>query len=90
MRTITQREFRNASAAIMDAVEAGEVFHITRNGVEVAELRPIPRRGRMTAEELVARAQTLPKIDYAQMRREIDEFFGDADEIDDPWERPRG
>ncbi|WP_405715605.1 MULTISPECIES: type II toxin-antitoxin system Phd/YefM family antitoxin [unclassified Streptomyces] len=30
MKTITQREFRNNSAEVMNAVEAGEVFHITR------------------------------------------------------------
>jgi len=90
MKTITQREFRNASASVMDAVEAGETYHITRNGVEVAELRPIRTRRRATAEELVARARTLPPVDHAQMRREADEFFGDDDQIDDPWERPRG
>ncbi|MBB1155817.1 MULTISPECIES: type II toxin-antitoxin system Phd/YefM family antitoxin [Amycolatopsis] len=39
MKVITQREFRNNSAAVMDAVEAGEVYCVTRNGVEVAELR---------------------------------------------------
>lgn len=88
-KLITQREFRNNSAAVMDAVEAGETYHITRNGVEVAELRPIPRRRRLTAEELVARHRRLPKVDYAEMRREADEFFGTEDRVgdDDPWER---
>lgn len=90
-KLITQREFRNNSAAVMDAVEAGETYHITRNGVEVAELRPIPRRRRLTAEELVARHRRLPKVDYAEMRREADEFFGTEDRVgdDDPWERRR-
>jgi prevent-host-death family protein len=37
IKVITQREFRNNSAAVMDAVEAGETYHVTRNGVEVAE-----------------------------------------------------
>ena len=46
MKSITQREFRNNSAAVMDAVEAGETYHITRNGAEVAELRPLHRRWR--------------------------------------------
>ena len=41
MKAITQREFRNNSAAVMDAVEAGDTYHITRNGTEVAELRPL-------------------------------------------------
>ncbi len=86
MKIITQREFRNNSAAVMDQVEAGEVFHITRNGVEIAELRPIPRRRRLSAEELVARHRRLPVVNYAAMRREADEFFGSEDRIDDdPW-----
>jgi prevent-host-death family protein len=89
MKTITQREFRNHSAAVMDAVEAGETYHITRNGTEVAELRPLPRRRRLSAEELVARHRRLPRVDHARMRREADEFFGTDDRIgdDDPWQR---
>ncbi len=74
----------------MDAVEAGETYHITRNGIEVAELRPLARRRRLTAEELVARHQRLPHVDYALMRQEADEFFGTDDRVgsdDDPWER---
>jgi len=92
MKSITQREFRNNSAAVMDAVEAGETYHITRNGAEVAELRPLHRRRRLSAEELVARHRRLPRVDAADMRREADEFFGTADRIgdDDPWQRSRG
>ncbi|THA73170.1 type II toxin-antitoxin system Phd/YefM family antitoxin [Streptomyces sp. A0642] len=92
MRTITQREFRNQSADVMNAVEAGEVFHITRNGIEVAELRPLTRRRSLSAEELVSRHRRLPHVDGALMRREADEFFGGEDRAgdDDPWERTRG
>jgi antitoxin (DNA-binding transcriptional repressor) of toxin-antitoxin stability system len=91
MKTITQREFRNNSAAVMDAVEAGETFHIMRNGIEVAELRPLARRRRLSADELVARHRKLPRVDYAQMRDEADEFFGSEERVeDDPWERERG
>ncbi|MFC9892572.1 type II toxin-antitoxin system Phd/YefM family antitoxin [Nocardia sp. NPDC127579] len=91
MKVITQREFRNRSAAVMDAVEAGETYRVTRNGVEVAELRPISRRRRLTAEELVEKSRRLPRVDYEEMRREADEFFGTEDRIgDDPWERRHG
>lgn len=91
MKTITQREFRNNSAAVMDAVEAGETYHITRNGIEVAELRPLARRRRLSADELVARHRRLPRVDYARMRAEADEFFGTEERLDDdPWERTRG
>lgn len=77
MNTITQRELRNSSAAVMDGVEAGETYVVTRNGVEVAELRPIPRRRRMTAEELVEKHRRLPRVDHDAMRREADEVFGE-------------
>ncbi|MCI0384457.1 type II toxin-antitoxin system Phd/YefM family antitoxin [Streptomyces sp. CNQ085] len=92
MKVINQREFRNNSAAVMNAVEAGETYHITRNGIEIAELRPLARRRKMTAEELVAKHRKLPRIDYAAMRREADEFFGGEDRVgdEDPWERHRG
>ncbi|WP_225845738.1 type II toxin-antitoxin system Phd/YefM family antitoxin [Streptomyces sp. HPF1205] len=92
MKTITQREFRNNSAAVMDAVEAGDTYHITRNGVEVAELRPLRRRRRLSAEELVARHRGLPRVDHEAMRREADELFGGEERVgdDDPWERRRG
>jgi prevent-host-death family protein len=92
MKIITQREFRNHSAAVMDSVEAGETYHITRNGTEVAELRPLVRRRRMSAEELVVRHRRLPRVDPVRMRREADEFFGGDDRVgeDDPWERRRG
>lgn len=92
VKVITQREFRNNSAAVMDAVEAGETFHVTRNGVEVAELRPVARGRRLTAEELVERHRKLPRVDHVRMRQEADEFFGTEERLgdDDIWERPRG
>lgn len=91
VKVISQREFRNNSAAVMDAVEAGEVYRVTRNGVAVAELRPLSRRRRLSAEELVERHQKLPRIDYAQMRQEAEEILGE-DRVgdEDPWERLRG
>ena len=88
METITQREFRNNSAAIMTAVEAGKSFVITRNGVEVAEVRPRRRKHRLTTAELVERHRRLPRVDYAEMRADADAFFGEDRLGDsDPWDR---
>ena len=89
MKVITQREFRNNSAAVMDAVEAGETYHVTRNGVEVAELRPLTRRRRLTAAELVERHRRLPRIDHDGMRAEADGFFGTEDRVSDDDRQPR-
>ncbi|MCK9872170.1 type II toxin-antitoxin system prevent-host-death family antitoxin [Nocardiopsis dassonvillei] len=83
MKTITQREFRNNAASVMDQVEAGESFHVTRNGVEVARVSPVVRHRRLSAEELVERHRRLPRVDYTQMREEADEFFGGEDRIGD-------
>ena len=83
MKVISQREFRNNSAAVMDAVEEGEVYHVTRNGVEIAEVRPVTRRRRLTAEELVERHRRLPRVDRDRMRDEADELFGTEDRVDD-------
>ncbi len=82
MKVISQREYRNSSAAVMDAVEAGETYHVTRNGVEIAELRPVTRRRRLTADELVKRHRGLPRVDHDRMRDEADEFFGTEDRVD--------
>lgn len=91
MKVVTQREFRNNSAAVMDAVEAGESYRITRNGVPVAELRPLSRRRRLSAEELVERHRRLPRVDHAGMRQDADEFLGEDRVGDgDPWECARG
>ncbi|SDO14596.1 type II toxin-antitoxin system Phd/YefM family antitoxin [Lentzea jiangxiensis] len=92
MKVISQRELRNCFAAVMDAVEAGETYHVTRNGVEVAELRPLSRRRRLTAEELVERHRTLPRVDHLRTRQEADECFGDEDRVSgsDLWKRNRG
>jgi len=71
-RTITQRELRNQSAAVLREVAAGRTMIVTRNGTPVAELRPIrPRRFalRATLAEAVARA---PRIDAARFRADLD------------------
>lgn len=83
MKTITQSEFRDNAVSVMDAVEAGETFHVTRNGVGVAEVRPIPRRRGLSARELIERHRSLPRIDYSAMRAEADELFGNEDRVDE-------
>jgi antitoxin (DNA-binding transcriptional repressor) of toxin-antitoxin stability system len=41
---ITQRELRNDNGAIMCALDAGQSFIATRNGVPVAEMTRVRRR----------------------------------------------
>ncbi|MFH8368047.1 type II toxin-antitoxin system Phd/YefM family antitoxin [Streptomyces sp. NPDC018031] len=91
MKTITQRELAARSKAVLDDVEAGETYHVTRNGTEIAEVRPLSTRRRFVpVDELQRKWRSAPRVDSARMRAEADEFFGDEDRIDeadDPWRR---
>jgi prevent-host-death family protein len=89
MKTITQRELAAHSKAVLDDVEAGETYHITRNGTEIAEVRPLSDRRRFVpVEELQRRWRDAPAFDPSALRAEADAFFGDdAVEDDNPWER---
>lgn len=73
-RIIPQRELRNANARVIAAVAAGESFVVTRNGVPVAELRPIERTRRsfVAKTELAALAAAGPHVDLSQFRADLD------------------
>jgi prevent-host-death family protein len=73
-KTIAQRELRNDNAKVIDAVAAGETFVVTRNGVPVAELRPIGRARRIFVpkSDLIAIATAGPHVDLAQFRSDLD------------------
>lgn len=76
-RVISQRELRNESAAVMDAVEHGETIVVTRNGTPVAELRPVRRRAFLPTAELKRAFAGCPPTDYSAMRSEMDALFGE-------------
>jgi prevent-host-death family protein len=42
VKTISQRELRNDNAEVMRGVEQGESYTVTRRGVPVARVTPIP------------------------------------------------
>jgi len=73
-RKLSQRELRNKSGEVMRALDDGENFIVTRNGVPVGELRPIRKRQFIPREELVALFEGAPHIDYEQFRADIDRF----------------
>ena len=74
MATVTVRELRNSGGEVLDRVVHGESFVVTRDGAPVAELSPLRRRSAPTTE-LIARRRTLPAVDPAQLRRDIDDVM---------------
>jgi len=71
-RPITQRELRNDSGRIMRALDKGESFTVTRNGVPVGELSPVKPRVFVTAEAVVAAFRGAPRIDARRFRKDVD------------------
>ncbi|MGF7235703.1 MAG: type II toxin-antitoxin system Phd/YefM family antitoxin [Frankia sp.] len=81
VRTISQRELRNESAAVMDAIERGEVIVVTRNGTPVAELRSLRRQRSVSTAELVRSLRGLGRPSFTALRKEADALLGN-DRID--------
>ena len=71
-RIIDQRELRNDSAAILREVQAGQAIIISRNGVPVAELRPIPPRKFVPRALIADAARRAPRIDASRLRADLD------------------
>lgn len=72
MRTITQRELRNDSGAVLREVQAGQVIIISRNGVPVAELRPLPPRRFVPRAVIADAARRAPRVDADRLRADLD------------------
>src|SRR5215469_13996923 len=83
---ITQRDLRMRSREIMDAVEHGQSFTVTRDGRRIGELIPLRRRRRFVPrEEFSAMSRNAPEGDLEAFRSDQDAA---ADhEIASPYER---
>jgi prevent-host-death family protein len=70
---ITQRDLRNRSKEIMDAVERGQSFTVTRDGHRIGELIPLRRRRRFVSrQEFAAMSRTAAVVDLAAFRADTD------------------
>ncbi len=72
MVEITQRELRNNSGEIMRALDRGDSFVVTRNGVPVGELHPVRARRWVSDEAVRAAFAGAPRIDADRFREDID------------------
>lgn len=71
-RQITQRELRNDSGEVMRALDRGESFVVTRNGVPTGELRPVQARRFVAADAALAAFAGAPSIDAGRLRADVD------------------
>jgi antitoxin (DNA-binding transcriptional repressor) of toxin-antitoxin stability system len=74
-RELTQRALRNDSGDIMRALDAGESFVVTRNGVAVGELIPVRRRRFVSREVAMQAFKRAAPVDYRRFRADLDELI---------------
>ncbi len=73
MPEITQRDLRSRSREIMDAVEHGQAFTVTRDGHQIGELIPIrQRRTFVSRQEFEAMSRNAPAGDLDAFRADQD------------------
>src|SRR5438552_9677554 len=82
---ITQRDLRNRSGEIMDKVEHGETFIVTRSGTPIGELIPLRRHRTVTREQFIAASANAPIIDAERFRADLDSVVGNT--LGDPYAR---
>lgn len=71
MGEVSIRDLRNHGGEVIDRVEHGERLTITRDGREVAELRPLEQRP-LKAGVLIERWSRLPRLDADTLHRDLD------------------
>jgi prevent-host-death family protein len=83
---ITQRDLRQRSKEIMDAVQNGQSFTVTRDGHRIGELVPLRRRRRFVPRaEFAAMSRTAPDVSLESFRADQDAVVDQ--EPDDPYAR---
>ncbi len=83
-REVSQRDLRMRSKEIMDAVEGGDSFAVTRDGHQIGELIPLRRRRTFVSRAEFARGSMLaPKIDVATFRDDQDRVYDGT--LSDPY-----
>ena len=69
---ITQRDLRSRSREIMDAVEHGQSFTVTRDGHRIGELIPLRQRRFVSRQEFSAMSRNAPDVDLEAFRADQD------------------
>ncbi|WP_433280059.1 type II toxin-antitoxin system Phd/YefM family antitoxin [Pseudonocardia xinjiangensis] len=77
MDEVTIRDLRNHGGDVLHRVEQGETVVVTRAGVPVGELRPLPRP-RLSAASLLTRWRSVPVVDPAAFRADVDAVLDPA------------
>jgi prevent-host-death family protein len=85
MPEITQRDLRSRSREIMDAVEHGQAFTVTRDGHQIGELIPIRQRRKFVSRQefaAMSRNATASDLDAFRADQNATAEHNDSDPYD--------
>lgn len=83
---VSQRDLRLRSREIMDAVEAGHSFVVTRDGHRIGQLVPLRERQRFVSRaDFVHVSSRTPTIDIDVFRADVDALLDPV--VSDPYDR---
>ena len=71
MAVVSVRDLRNKGGRVLKRVARGEAVTVALDGEPIAELRPV-RRGGVSATMRLTRWHTLPAVDPAKLRADLD------------------
>jgi prevent-host-death family protein len=71
-RELSQGELRNDSGEVMRALEQGESFIVTRNGMPIGSLTPLKESYFTKTTTAIGLMRRAPKIDYKSLRADLD------------------
>ncbi|WP_188893160.1 type II toxin-antitoxin system Phd/YefM family antitoxin [Microlunatus endophyticus] len=74
MDRVSVRDLRNHGGEVLSRVERGQALIVTRDGAELAELRPLRRRSARPAE-LIERRRHVRQVDPEALRRDLDDVL---------------
>ena len=67
----------------MKALDQGETFVITRNGVSVGQLTPLPRRRFVRLDDAQNLFAHIAPVEWTQFRRDVDAFVDQSSDLHD-------
>lgn len=74
MAEVSVRDLRNKGGEILKQVESGRSFVVTRDGKQVAELKPLDRQP-LSRDALIERFKHVPLVEAKRLRQDIDTFI---------------
>ena len=73
---IVQHKLQDEFGRIVQQLDQGDTFVVTRKGAPVGEMTPLPGRWFASADTAIALFEGAPEVDYQRFRADMDAIIG--------------